>query len=225
MIEEKLLTDGSPSTEAVKNRDGSERLAFRARSGMFSKRPPAPTREEAQEALVTKLTEVDAEGSSVLERILDNQIAAASTSADQPLCDKFGHPVLVDGKPLLLTDPKVMMASAKAAQVVLRSAGLEQPIKEPVQQNRVEIVIIQPPDNMMNHEVVEDKPHPPLVPKFAEVTEIHTNPAEDLSVPAKPVKPAPRTQPIKRELISVEWVAAQNQGKLLEVSKGVIAQT
>jgi len=141
MIEEKLLTDGSPaikdgsaaikdgspSTEVVKNRDGTERLAFRAKSGMFSRRPPAPTREEAQEALVTKLTEVDAKGSSVLERILDNQIASAATPAAQPVFDKLGNPILVDGKPVLVTEPKVMMASAKAAQVYSAVRGLKLP--------------------------------------------------------------------------------------------------
>jgi hypothetical protein len=220
---EQLKFTGESEPEAVRNRDGSTRIVKRASSGMFARKADPPSKEEAQAAIVAKVTEVDAEGSSVLERILDNQIVAATASAAQPLLDKLGNVLMVDGKPVTITDPKVMMASAKAAQVVLRSAGLEQPVKEPVQQNRVEIVIIQPPDNMMNREVIEDKPHPPLVPKFAEVTEIRTNAAEDLTIMSKPAKPAPRTQRAIKQSVSVEYLMSlgPNAVEVSKVSKGI----
>jgi hypothetical protein len=217
-MSEQLRLTGESEPEAVRNRDGSTRIVKRASSGMFARKADPPSKEEAQAAITAKVTEVDAEGSSVLERILDNQIAAATTPAAQPVIDKLGNPILVDGKPVLVTDPKVMMASAKAAQVVLRSAGLEQPEKQPVFQNKVEIVIIQPPD-LMHKEIVEEKPRPPLVPHFAEVTEIHTNPAPDLTVMPKP---APSDPKLLTEKVSVEWIMAQpgNKAKVFEASRG-----
>jgi hypothetical protein len=189
MEDAKLLTNGDsvPESETkqeiVKNRDGSDRVATRASNGMFTKKPDPLSLEETQKAIITKVTETDAQGSSVLEHILDNQIASATTPAAQPLIDKIGNPVLdAKGNPVLVIDPKVMMASAKSAQVVLKASGLEQPAKKEVPQHRVEIVnITMPPEvlaEIMKRQggVIKEYGYKaPLTPTFAEVVEVRTN--------------------------------------------------
>ncbi len=220
----KQLTDGTaPATEVVKTRNGGKQVVYREK-GMFSRKPSAPSKEQAQEALVSKLTETDAEGSSVLEKILDNQIAAAVTPAAQPLLDRLGNVVRdSEGNPVMVVDSKVMMASAKASQVVLKSAGLEVPEKQPVLQNRVEIVIIQPPDNMMHKEIVEDKPRPPLVPNFAEITEIRTNPAPT-AIMDEP-KPTPKQAHKPKQQFEVFAIYESNKAAMKKVTDGLTMAT
>ena len=161
--------------EIVKDSSGKEKLVLRDSRGMFAKKAPV-TRVEAQEAIVAKVTETDAQGSSVLERILDNQIAAATTPAVQPVFDKEGN-VIAEA-----VCPKTMMASAKAAQVVLKAAGLEQ-AKEEEKQHLIKIVdVSMPPETMklilerQGGIIKECGPYqPPKRPSFAEVTDIYTN--------------------------------------------------
>ena len=166
--------------EIVKNRDNSDRVVLRASSGMFMLKPDPLSKQEIQKSILTKVSETDAQGSSVIERVLDCQIEGATTSAHRPLLDKLGNVVRdEEGNIVTFVDSKVLMASAKAASVVLKASGLEQPEKEQVQLNRVEIVIITPPAHMMNKEVTreEDAPYhrPMKQPSFAEVESIYTN--------------------------------------------------
>jgi hypothetical protein len=80
---------------------------------------------------------------------------------------------MVEGKPLTVKDAKAMMASAKSFDTLLKaSLGNPKPVEE---QHKIAIVMVGFPENMMNKEIVEDKPREKLVPAFAEVTEIVTN--------------------------------------------------
>ncbi len=141
MSTEKLLTDGT--VEECRNKDGSKRLAVRAPSGMFCKKETA-TKEEAAAATLAKLVETDIDGDSHLERILDRAIASATLDPEQPVYDKHGNQV---GTAI---DSRLILASTKAAQLCIRAAGLEQPEKQPVQQNKVSIVNLTLPPEVLD---------------------------------------------------------------------------
>jgi hypothetical protein len=109
--------------------------------------------------------------------MLDNAIKNASMNAERPVFDKLGNQVFnEDGTPLLVVDPKVMMASAQnLKEVMLRAYGAPSKSDEELNAMKlqtVKVVIMQHPE-MMDKTVVEDKPHEKPVPAFidAEIIE------------------------------------------------------
>ncbi len=111
-------------------------------------------------------------GKSRFQLILDNQIKNAMMDASQPVLDKFGNPVMVDEKPVMIVDPKIMMASTQAfKEIMLRADGKYATSEEDLEAQKlhgVKIVVITPPPEMMNREVVEEKPREKLLPSFIE---------------------------------------------------------
>jgi hypothetical protein len=231
MEDVKRLTEGSASVEKIRNRGSGERIAFRASTGMFrSRKDSQPTKEEAQTAIVDKITEIDEQGSSVLERILDNQIASATTPASQPLLDKLGNVLMVDGKPLTFTDSKTMMASAKASQVVLKAAGLEQPAREEKKSFEVRIVNIGDETFKMlmerqNGMIQEDLPRRPMQPSFIDAEEVYTNPAPTKPAPSQPVGRTEKATESKlsfpKESVSTQWLSNENDMEIQKLTSGV----
>ena len=178
-----LLTNGT-KTEAElqtvkvrKPRSEETRLVLRSKkTGMFAKKPPKrmPTPIEVQNYTLKKLIESTNGEQSLWEQIVDNLAKNARASAETPVFDKLGNVIMVDGKPLTVKDAKAMMASAKSFDTLLKaSLGNPKPVEE---KHRVNIVLVGMTENMVNKEVVEEKPREKLVPSFAEVTEIITNP-------------------------------------------------
>ncbi len=116
-------------------------------------------------------------GKSRFQLILDNQIKNAMMDASQPVLDKFGNPVMVDEKPVMIVDPKIMMASTQAfKEIMLRADGKYATSEEDLEAQKlhgVKIVVITPPPEMMNREVVPEEPRKQLTPSFidAEIIE------------------------------------------------------
>jgi hypothetical protein len=111
-------------------------------------------------------------GKSRFQLILDNQIKNAMMDASQPVLDKFGNPLMIEGKPVMVTDPKIMMASTQAfKEIMLRADGKYATSEEDLEAQKlhgVKIVVITPPPEMLNREVTEDKPREKLLPSFIE---------------------------------------------------------
>jgi hypothetical protein len=110
---------------------------------------------------------------SIHRRIWENIAKIAMMSPEQPVIDKLGNVVYKeDGKPLMLTDPKMSMASIQAAkEIYLRADGKYSTSDEDLEANKlhgVKIVMVLPPPEMVNREVIEDKPREKLEPKFIE---------------------------------------------------------
>jgi hypothetical protein len=168
-------SETTPEVVKIPRSDRTKIVLRSKKTGMFSKRPPKkmPTPIEVQNYTLRKLIESSNGEQSLWEQIIDNLAKNACASAETPVFDRLGNVIMVDGKPLTVKDAKAMMASAKSFDTLLKaSLGNPKPVEE---QHRVAIVIVGQVENMMNKEVVEDKPRPPLRPSFAEVTEIVTN--------------------------------------------------
>jgi hypothetical protein len=159
-MENKKLTDGTETdvqtVKVRKPRSEETRLVLRTKkTGMFAKRPRRLlTPSQIVAATTAKLTQPSAEGENTsFERIIDSMTELAADSRD----------------------PKEASARVKAAELLVKVLGI--PEKKEQEQHRVKIVMVGFPENMMNKEIVEDKPKEKLVPAFAEVTEISTNPS------------------------------------------------
>jgi hypothetical protein len=155
--------------------------ANRKKNGQFAKKDRAmpPTR-EITHLMRTLLNQAETgpdghivKGSQSRFRKMFNKLFEIATcDFEQPVTDKLGNAVMVNGKPLTVKDPKIMMAVVQAQkEMMLRAHG--DPSKneaevEAMQQHGVRIVVIQPPAEMMNRDVVEDAPRPALKPAFIE---------------------------------------------------------
>jgi hypothetical protein len=77
------------------------------------------------------------------------------------------------------SDPKAMMAAAKAYEILMRRGlGKEDPSEQELDKlthQAVKVVVIQAPQ-LMHPEIIEEKPKELLKPSFAEVLDVHTNP-------------------------------------------------
>jgi hypothetical protein len=112
-------------------------------------------------------------GKSRFQMILDNQIKNAMMDPEQPVFDKLGHPIMKEnGKPLVVVDPKIMMASTQAfKEIMLRADGKYATSEEDLEAQKlhgVKIVVIEAPSNMVNREVIEEKTKEKLTPSFIE---------------------------------------------------------
>src|SRR5450631_2917505 len=125
MIETKQLTDGSSvETVAVKKpRSEETRLVQRdTKTGMFAAKPKkkALTPIEVQNATLRKLTDAMNGEPSLWEQIIENLAKNATMSPEQPVFDKLGNIIMVDGKPLTVKDAKIAMAAAKNFDSLLK---------------------------------------------------------------------------------------------------------
>src|SRR5258708_21099134 len=112
-------------------------------------------------------------GKTRFQLMLDNQIKIAMDSGDQPSFYKFGNLFLKnDGTPLTIVDAKIRMAAIQAfKEIMLRSDGKYATNEEDLEAQKmhgVKIVVITPPPEMINREVLEDKPREKLQPSFIE---------------------------------------------------------
>jgi hypothetical protein len=87
--------------------------------------------------------------------------------------DKFGNLVLKeDGYPLMVVDAKIRMAAVQAfKEIMLRADGKYATSEEDLEAQKnhgVKIIVIEAPPNMMNREVIEEKPKEKLTPSFIE---------------------------------------------------------
>ena len=118
-------------------------------------------------------------------KMFDNIFSIASMSPESPVFDKLGNvvwstPPVVDdegkivkhGVPLTVKDAKLSMASTQAfKELMLRAYGMPSRSDEELdalKEQGVKIVIITPPEEMVNKEVVEEKPKEKLTPSFIE---------------------------------------------------------
>jgi hypothetical protein len=158
----KMLTDGTEIEAEVqtvkirKPRSAETRLALRTKkTGMFARKPRRVlTPSQIVAATTVKLTQPAAEGENTpFERIIDSMTELAADSRD----------------------PKEASARVKAAELLVKVMGI--PEKKEPEQHKIKIVMVGFPENMMNTEVsaYEDRPKPPTMPAFTEVTEIVTN--------------------------------------------------
>jgi hypothetical protein len=106
-----------------------------------------------------------------MRKMFDNIFTIASMSPEQPVFDKLGNLVYVDGKPLTVKDAKIAMASTQAfKELMLRAYGMPSKSDEEIdalKTQSVKIVLLQYPE-MMDKTVVEDKPREALKPAFIE---------------------------------------------------------
>jgi hypothetical protein len=104
--------------------------------------------------------------------MLDTMYRYATMEAERPLINKAGEPIIVDGKLLTEVDPKIMMAAVQAyKELMLRAYGKPSASDEELdalKKQGVKIVLIEAPPNMMNREIVEERPRETLKPKFIE---------------------------------------------------------
>jgi hypothetical protein len=110
---------------------------------------------------------------SRFRKMFDKLLEIATCDFQQPVFDKFGNALVnEDGTPMTQKDAKVMMATVQAFKELMLRAHGEAPKNdaelEALQTQGVKIVIIQPPAEMMNREVIEDSPRQALKPAFIE---------------------------------------------------------
>jgi hypothetical protein len=192
--EEKISQPGEEKTpgtteEIIKHYVSGEPVRIvRGKGGKFAKqKTTAASSSQARDVLRNLLEQAEAGPDGRMRRgdksryrkILDNQIKNAMMDAERPILDKMGNPIIIDGKPLTAVDPKVMMASTQAfKELTLRAYGAPSKSDEEIEAMKtqgVKVVVIAPPE-MLNKEVVEEKPKEKLVPSFIDAVEITTNP-------------------------------------------------
>ncbi len=180
------------SVEIVKHQGNAEHLTKRIRGekGKFVKQKKTMPKSEDMTRLIRNLLAQPMAGPDGEMRkgditrarmILDNIVQIASNDPNGILLDKFGKPIMLkrqDGSeyPATVFDAKAAMASNQAfKELWLRAYGMPSKSDEELEAQKahgVKIVILQHPE-MMNKEVVEDKPKEQLKPAFidAEIIE------------------------------------------------------
>ena len=105
--------------------NGKERPVVRNNRGMFAKKA-ALTKQQITESTLALLTddEDSPDGKSPYQKAVENVASNAALSCEQPVFDKLGNLIVVDGKPLTVKDPKLAMASAKSLDSIAKIAGL-----------------------------------------------------------------------------------------------------
>ena len=176
------------SVEIVKHMGNAEHLTKRIRGegGKFKKQPKTKPKSEDMTRYIRNVlnrAEANEDGTitrgskSVIHRMVKNITKNAMMDAERPVFDKLGNPVCdADGNPIKVVDPKVMTASAvNFKEIMLRGYGMPSKSDEELEAQKtqgVKIVILQHPE-MMDKNVVEDKPKEALKPAFidAEIIE------------------------------------------------------
>lgn len=189
------------SEQVVKYKEtGQIKTVLRGEGGKFvKKKRTAPKSQDVVRYMRELLQKAEAgpEGKLIkgdksrFRRMFDNMFEIAQMSPYQPVFDKKGDPVWLEkpicdeegnviktGKQMIAADAKVMIASVTAfKELMLRSYGMPSRSDEEMdamKEQGVKIVVLTPPE-MINKEVVEEKPRETLKPSFAEVVEIIEN--------------------------------------------------
>jgi hypothetical protein len=126
-----------PKAEKVRTSNGGSTVRFRQPTGLFSKKPKAPTAAEVQKATAARLVEVTSEKpKSDYEQILENQIAIAKDF-----------------------DLERGTSSQKAAEFVVKAAGFS--LAKPEEKGSpITTIYIGYPDLPFAGELNEQKPRP-----------------------------------------------------------------
>lgn len=187
--EEQPVEKPAVSIEMVHHK-GTEHLSKRMRGegGKFVKQPKSlPKTLDVTRLLRNLLSQPLADengkmikgGATRLRKMFDNIFTIATLEPAQPLFDKFGNPFVdEEGKPILVKDAKIAMASVQAfKELMLRAYGM--PTKsdeemEAMKTQAVKVVILQHPE-LMDKTVYEEKTKEELKPNFIE-GEFVTNP-------------------------------------------------
>jgi hypothetical protein len=162
---------GGYSEIALRNHDNSFRIQRKDASGKFirSKKTYAVETKDItrmmRQMLMVPVKDKDGritkESKSLFVKGFENLADIMTADSRVPVLDKFGKPILIDGKPLLTRDSKMAMASIKAYQALMeRGFGKVQPGDEEMDALRiagVKIVVVSSPE-LMNPEVVKEKP-------------------------------------------------------------------
>ena len=162
------------SVEMVRHM-GTDKLTKRIRgeNGKFVRQPKTmPKSEDMTRYIRNVLNRAEAnddgvitKGSkSIINRMVKNITKNAMTDAEQPVYDKMGNQVGT------AVDPKIMMAAAQNfKEIMLRGYGAPSKSDEELNAMKtqsVKVIVIQPPAEMVNREVIEDKPREKLEPAF-----------------------------------------------------------
>lgn len=211
----KAVEDEEVNLEVVTTKGGKELSRYRgAKSGMFSKASPGPSKKEIQERTTELLTNSDnsPDGKSPWQRAVENVSANAGLSCEQPCFDKL-HNVILDaeGNPLMVKDPKMVMSVAKSLDSISRIMDI--PSKDESRTLgvvKVELGL----SSLAAALLARDGGVPqeftgwsaPPVPSFIEGEVISEG-------PGLPKIPVARTQPTKTERVYVESLYARNAVK------------
>jgi hypothetical protein len=150
---------------------------FRNEKGKFVRSPKTMPKTADVTRLMRNLLNAPVTGEKSSEsrfrEMFDNIVLIASTSPHQPVLDKLGHPIrLADGSYLTVMDAKCAMASVQAfKELSLRAYGAPSKSEEEIeamQTQGVKIVVLTPPEFMINKQITEEKPREKLTPSFIE---------------------------------------------------------
>jgi hypothetical protein len=169
------------SEELVINRQNNKlRTISRGSKGQFHKRPKTmPRTDEVTRRFRNWLLQPVANpdgtlsdrSNSILKRMFETMAKNAMMDPTQPVIDAFGKVVLDENKNVVrVVDPKIMMASAQNfKELMLRAHGMPSKNEGEIEAQQIQgvkIVVIESTANMVNREVIEEKPREKLVPNF-----------------------------------------------------------
>ena len=175
----------------VHSQTGKTRIMLRGEGGKFQKKKKSmPKTEDITRYMRELLNKVEAgpdgrmtkRDKTRFRRMFDNIFNIASMSPEQPVFDKLGNivwtrppvvdeneKIVMEGIPMTVKDAKIAMASTQAfKELMLRAYGMPSKSDEEIdamKKEGVKIVVIAPPE-MVNKEIVEEKPRELMVPSF-----------------------------------------------------------
>lgn len=182
-IQEKPEEKKTPATSeeiVLHHKTGAPIKIVRGEGGKFKKQQKSMPKTQDVTRLLRNLMlqpaapngKLGKESRSRIRAIFDNIYDIAVMSPEQPVLDKFGNLVLdKDGNIVTVKDAKIAMAAVQAfKELGARIYGAPSKSEEELdamKKDGVKIVVIAPPE-MMNRDVVEEKPREQLEPKFIE---------------------------------------------------------
>jgi hypothetical protein len=160
-----------PSEEIILKATGPVKVV-RGRRGRFTNQKMPKTVDITRMVRNLMLEEDTEDGQKKILKVFSNLYENAIMSAFNPVFDKLGNLVMVDGKPLMVKDAKIAMSSAQNAKILLERAYGDVPKnEEEIEAGKtqgVKVVMIPFPEVLMNQIVKEDRPREPLRPAFIE---------------------------------------------------------
>jgi hypothetical protein len=172
----------SVNTEEIVIRRDTPTKVVRGEGGKFKKQQKTmPKTQDVTRLLRNLLNQAEAGPDGVLRKgdksrlrkMFDTMVTIASRTGETPVTDKFGNVVMKpDGTPYLFIDPKIEANSIQAFdKLALRVYGAYNKSDEELDAMKtsgVKFVVVPFPSDMMNKEIVEDKPKDALKPAFIE---------------------------------------------------------
>ena len=164
-------------TEEIIVRDGAPVKIVRGKSGQFQRQPKAmPSGREFTRVTRNYMLNMEADKDG---KITKGSQTKYEMMVENIICISRGVPTVLKNGDTIEREPKQDMASAQAFKILtergLGKVSTSDEDREAAQTDPIRIVIMSIP-NLMNKDVIEDKPKLALKPAFAEVTEITTNP-------------------------------------------------